>query len=154
MTVYARPLELYQGAELTLADLKTELELLGYHFVPQINKPGQASIYGNRVQIFTPGFQFSDELEPSRRIVLSFNDGMVSRLATDDGASLLRLEPVMIGGIYPSHNEDRLLVQLAEVPQPLQDMLVAVEDNNFYSHFGISLRGIGRALIANFKEVR
>ena len=58
----------------------------------------------------------------------------------------------MIGGIYPAHNEDRLLVQLAEVPQPLQDMLVAVEDDNFYNHFGISLRGIGRALIANIKE--
>ena len=151
-TVYARPLEIYQGAELTLADLKTELELLGYHFVSYIEKPGQASMYGNRVQIFTPGFQFSDELEPSRRIDLSLNEGIVSRLVTDDGASLLRLEPVMIGGIYPSHNEDRLLVQLAEVPQPLQDMLVAVEDDKFYSHFGISLRGIGRALIANIKE--
>ncbi len=151
-TVYARPLEIYEGAELTLDDLKTELGLLGYSFVTQITKPGQASLSANRVNIFTPGFQFSDELEPSRRVELSFSDGMVSRLVTDDGASLLRLEPVMIGGIYPAHNEDRLLVQLAEVPQPLQDMLVAVEDDNFYNHFGISLRGIGRALIANIKE--
>ena len=58
----------------------------------------------------------------------------------------------MIGGIYPAHNEDRLLVQLSEVPKTLQDMLVAVEDNDFYHHFGISVRGIGRALIANIKQ--
>ncbi|HEY5715374.1 MAG TPA: penicillin-binding protein 1B, partial [Psychromonas sp.] len=60
-------------------------------------------------------------------------------------------EPLAIGGIYPSHHEDRLLVQLAEVPQSLQNMLVAVEDDRFYSHFGISLRGIARALISNIK---
>ena len=29
---YARPLEIYEGAELTLDDLKTELGLLGYSF--------------------------------------------------------------------------------------------------------------------------
>ena len=103
-TVYARPLELYQGAALTLADLKTELGLLGYHFVSQIDKPGQALINAKQVNIFTPGFQFSDELEPARRIELSLDDGMVSRLVTDDGASLVRLDPVVIGGIYPSHN--------------------------------------------------
>ena len=151
-TVYARPLEIYQGAALTLADLKTELELLGYHFVSQIDKPGQASLSDKQIKIFTPGFQFSDELEPPRRIELSLDDGIVSRLVTDDGASLLRLEPVVIGGIYPSHNEDRLLVQLSEVPLSLQKMLIAVEDNNFYNHFGISPRGIGRALIANIKQ--
>jgi penicillin-binding protein 1B len=151
-TVYARPLELYQGATLMQADLKKELSLLGYHFVSSVNKPKQAWVTGNQVTIFTPGFQFSDELEPSRRIKVTFNDGMVSRMVTDDGTSLVRLEPVVIGGIYPSHNEDRLLVQLSEVPKSLQEMLIAVEDKDFYSHFGISLRGIGRALIANIKQ--
>lgn len=151
-TVYARPLEIYQGAELTLKDLKVELGMLGYHFVSKVEKPGQADLSGRRIEIYTPGFQFSDELEPSRKITLTLDDGMVSRLVTDDGAALLRLEPVVIGGIYPSHNEDRLLVQLSEVPLPLQKMLVAVEDDNFYNHYGISPRGIARAVVANIKH--
>ncbi len=151
-TVYARPLEIYQGAELTLKDLKTELGMLGYHFVSKVEKPGQANLSDRRVEIFTPGFQFSDELEPPRKIALTLDDGMITRLVTDDGAALLRLEPVVIGGIYPSHNEDRLLVQLSEVPLSLQKMLVAVEDDNFYNHHGISPRGIARAVVANIKQ--
>ena len=151
-TVYARPLEIYQGAPLTLSDLKTELGMLGYQFVSQVNKPGQARLSTKKIKIFTTGFQFSDELEPPRKIELTLNNGMVSRLISDDNAALVRLQPVVIGGIYPSHNEDRLLVQLSEVPLTLQEMLVAVEDNKFYSHFGISPRSIGRALIANIKK--
>ncbi|WP_372880724.1 penicillin-binding protein 1B [Psychromonas sp.] len=150
-TVYARPLELYEGAELSLRDLKTELGMLGYNFVSRPEKPGQALIRGNNVTLYTPGFQFSDELEPARKVSLRLDDGMISQISSDDGAELLRLEPLAIGGIYPSHHEDRLLVQLSEVPESLQNMLVAVEDDRFYSHFGISLRGIVRALISNIK---
>jgi penicillin-binding protein 1B len=151
-TVYARPLELYEGAALTVADLKTELGLLGYKFVAYPTKPGQANIQGEQVHIYTPGFQFSDDLEPPRNILLTVKNGLVAKLDTDDNASLLRLEPVVIGGIYPAHNEDRLLVQLSEVPESLQAMLVAVEDDSFYDHFGISVRGIARALVANIKQ--
>ncbi|MFT5806708.1 MAG: penicillin-binding protein 1B [Moritella dasanensis] len=151
-TVYARPLELYEGAALTVADLKTELGLLGYKFVAYPTKPGQANIDGEQVHIYTPSFQFSDDLEPPRNILLTVKNGLVAKLGTDDNASLLRLEPVVIGGIYPAHNEDRLLVQLSEVPESLQAMLVAVEDDSFYDHFGISVRGIARALVANIKQ--
>lgn len=151
-TVYARPLELYEGAAVTVADLKTELGLLGYKFVAYPTKPGQANIQDDQVHIYTPGFQFSDGLEPPRNILLTVKNGLVAKLDTDDRASLLRLEPVVIGGIYPAHNEDRLLVQLSDVPESLQAMLVAVEDDGFYDHFGISLRGIARALVANIKQ--
>jgi penicillin-binding protein 1B len=151
-TVYARPLELYQGAQLTVSDLKIELGMLGYRFVSRLENPGQAIVNGNKVTIYTPGFQFSDELEPARKISLHLQDDRVSKLVSDDGAELVRLEPLAIGGIYPSHHEDRLLVQLSDVPLPLQEMLVAVEDDRFYSHFGISFRGIARALMANIKE--
>lgn len=151
-TVYARPLELYQGAELTISDLKIELGMLGYRFVSRLENPGQAIVNGNKVNLYTPGFQFSDELEPARKIELRIQKGMVAQLVSDDGAELVRLEPLAIGGIYPSHHEDRLLVQLSEVPVSLQEMLIAAEDERFYSHAGISLRGIARALIANIKK--
>jgi penicillin-binding protein 1B len=151
-TVYARPLELYVGAPLTVQDFKTELGMLGYRFVYRIENPGQARIIDNTVNIYTPGFQFSDDFEPARQVAVHILDGRVSQLVSNDGAQLLRLEPLAIGGIYPSHHEDRLLVKLSEVPESLQNMLVAVEDDRFYSHFGISPRGIVRALIANIKE--
>ena len=150
--VYARPLEIYEGASLTLRDLKAELKLLNYHFVNNVDHPGEAFINGQTATIYTPAFQFSDQLQPAKKFQLSVTNGFVSRLISNDNAVLVRLQPLVIGGIYPSHNEDRLLVQLSEVPVSLQGMLVGVEDNNFYEHHGISLRGIARAIVANLKK--
>src|SRR5690606_40278598 len=50
--------------------------------------------------------------------------------------------------------EDRLLVRLDDVPSLLLKTLVQVEDRNFYSHHGVSLRGIARALLVNVQSGR
>lgn len=150
-TVYARPLELYVGAPLSINDLQTELTQLGFQFVRALSGPGQAIVNGQHADIYTRGFRFADGQSAPRKVSLSIKDGQISELHSDDGVSLLRLSPVVIGGIYPAHHEDRLLVQLHEVPDTLLDMLVAVEDNQFYEHAGISLRGIARAALANIK---
>jgi len=60
--------------------------------------------------------------------------------------TLLRMEPPLIGGIYPGHNEDRELVRLNQVPKQLVDALIATEDRKFYTHHGIDPRGIARAV--------
>jgi len=150
-TVYARSLDLYSGAPLTLTDLKTELTLLGYQTVDHVQQPGHVSFTADSADLYLLPFQFPDEQQAAQRIQLQFNDQTLVQLDSDDGASLLRLPPVVIGGIYPAHNEDRLLVQLNDVPATLQAMLVAVEDNQFYHHHGISPRGIARAIVANIK---
>jgi penicillin-binding protein 1B len=67
---------------------------------------------------------------------------------------LARLEPMIIGGIYPAQKEDRELVQLGQLPPILVAALVAVEDQGFYSHHGVSFRGIFRAFVANVKQGR
>jgi penicillin-binding protein 1B len=151
-TVYARPLELYVGLPLSLSDLRKEMTLLGYHFVSNVNQPGEALINQNQVTIFIPQFQFSDELAAAQKIKITLNNGVISTLESQTNDALVRLQPLVIGGIYPSHNEDRLLVQLADVPVSLQEMLVAVEDKYFYEHYGISVRGIARAVVTNIKK--
>ncbi|MBC7185340.1 MAG: transglycosylase domain-containing protein, partial [Marinobacter sp.] len=69
-------------------------------------------------------------------------------------APIIRLEPARIGGIYPAHKEDRVLVQLDQVPALLPATLMAVEDRNFYDHFGIAPLSIGRAMLANIRAGR
>ncbi|WP_238596801.1 penicillin-binding protein 1B [Psychromonas sp. psych-6C06] len=150
-TVYARALELYPDAPISQQDLITELTLSGYRFVEKVTKPGQASINKGSVVVYSPGFRFPDGNEPAQRISIHFSDDKIHALEAENGQSLLRLPPVIIGGIYPTHNEDRLLIKLDELPQSLLSMLVAVEDSEFYDHYGISLRGIARAVIANIK---
>ncbi|HHT26516.1 MAG TPA: PBP1A family penicillin-binding protein [Firmicutes bacterium] len=48
--------------------------------------------------------------------------------------------------------QDRELITLDQIPQVLIDATLAIEDQNFYTHYGISLRGIVRALFVNLKE--
>ena len=154
--VYARPLELYAGSPITLAELKVELRGLGYQFVPKVTFPGQAAFSKTKAIVHTRGFEFTDGLESSQRLILDFSTGHLGNITTYQGqsVSLLRLEPVLIGGIYPLNNEDRDLIQLSEAPDALIQALVAIEDRGFYEHHGISIRGISRAMLANIKAGR
>lgn len=153
--VYARPLELYAGRVLTADDLKVELKQLGYRFVAAPSRPGEAKVQSWRVELVSRGFGFADGTEQPRRLDLRFNNGKLERLLSDgQPLAVARLEPVLVGGIYPADNEDRDLVRLEEVPPLLINALIAVEDRGFYSHYGISLRGIARATLANVQAGR
>ncbi len=148
--VYARPLELYAGAALGQRALLDELEALGY-------RPGSGAVSGTfavsgaTVALATRGFRFWDGEEPPRRLRVGFTGDAVGAVRDVGGAevALARLEPVHIGGIYPAHNEDRILVRADEVPPLLVATLMAVEDQNFFDHHGVSLKGIARALWVN-----
>ncbi len=151
--VYARPLELYAGQPLLAEDLRLELKSLGYRFVPRVSRPGEAAINGQRIQLHSRGFAFADGSEPAQLLDLRFDQDSLSRLADRRGkpVSLARLEPVLIGGIYPADNEDRDLVQLKDVPEALIQALISVEDRSFFDHYGVSLKGIARAMWSNLK---
>ncbi len=154
--VFARPLELYEGKTLFARDLEKELHLLRYRKTKDLSSTGEYSKNGNSFLIHTRGFQFAEDLEPERliRITLGSN-GRVTSLKNANAKSpltLMRLEPILIGNFYPSHNEDRVLVRLTDVPPLLTEGLIAVEDKNYYNHFGINPTSILRAILANIKE--
>ncbi len=158
--VYARPLELYSGAKQSKELLEWELDKLGYREVEKISAPGQYkiadSVIGRNYQIYTRGFEFWDGVDKPQSINLKIVDDKVSLIRDSSGSmlSVIRFEPLRIGGIYPSNLEDRLLVNLDEVPGLLIETLITVEDKNFYQHYGISVVGILRALITNIREGR
>lgn len=55
--------------------------------------------------------------------------------------------------LYQFHeNEDRSWIKLSQVPQDLVLATLTIEDKEFYEHHGISLKGIIRAAIYNFKK--
>ncbi len=153
--VYARPLELYPDKRLTGDEVERELRLLGYAPARRLTAPGQFARGGNVLEFFSRAFDFADESVAATRVRLSFAGGRV-RAIHSGGVEmpLFRLEPVQIGGIYPRHREDRLLVRLGEVPPTMLEGLLAVEDRGFFQHWGLSPRGIARALLANLRAGR
>ena len=151
--VYARPLELYAGLAMRQNDLERELNMLHYRYAYPPMAPGSFQRRGNDYDIATRSFTFWDAQEASRHIHVAFNGNVVAGIRNDSGeaVSLVRLDPVLIGGIYPARKEDRILVQLKEVPPELIKVLIAVEDRKFRSHHGIDPRAIARALLANLR---
>ena len=152
--IYARPLELYVGKAITVGTLEKELLLLRYNRQTSPEKPGEYSIQGNNVTIYSRSFPFPDIEQPATLVTLSIHDKSLATLSDANSKEMvntLRLEPVQYAAIYPSHNEDRLLIKLADAPELLIKALLLTEDNNFYSHPGIRPTAIVRAALANLK---
>lgn len=149
--VFARPLELFNGALVTPDNLRQELKLLNYKKTDNYESPGTYVDKGNMVYVHTRGFDFGDSTEPEQVLEVTTDGQQVTdvRSTQQNGTGIARLEPILVGGIYPRHNEDRVLIQLGKVPQPLIDALIATEDRKFYSHHGVSVRGIARAMVSN-----
>ncbi|MFJ5300833.1 penicillin-binding protein 1B [Pseudomonas sp. NPDC088368] len=149
--VYARPLELFVGQKLSRDDFLIELDALGYRRESVANGPGAASVNGNNVDLNTRGFQFYEGADPAQQIHVRFYGDYVADLTAANGSKLAvaRLEPLLIGGLYPKNLEDRILIKLDQAPPYLLDTLVTVEDRDFYHHFGVSPKSIARAFWVN-----
>jgi len=148
--VYGRALEVYPGLKLTSGQFVDELKRDGYHENPQPNEPANYKYTFNGLEFTTRDFVFGDGPQASQHLSIEFEDGKVSLLQQrgdkNTDLPLLRIEPPVIGGIYPGHNEDRELLKLNQFPKLLIDALVATEDRKYYTHWGIDPRGIARAL--------
>lgn len=149
--VYARPLELFVGQKLAKDDFLKELDALGYRRENAVRGPGMLSVAGNQVELHTRGFQFYEGPERAQRVRVSFAGDQVARMSGEGGANLAvaRLEPLLVGGLYPAHHEDRILIKLEQVPPYLIETLIAVEDREFFNHFGVSPKSIARAVWVN-----
>lgn len=156
--VYARPLEIYQGLVLSPDTLEKELQLMGYKKSDAdrtLSNPGSYSRRGDVFNLFCRSFDFGDEKLPARSIRVIIKDRRVAGLRSQNGFSekeLVRLDPVLMGSFYPSSMEDRVLVSLEQTPDLLSKTIVAMEDRNFYSHYGIDPKGILRAFWVNLKN--
>ncbi|MDX1444132.1 MAG: transglycosylase domain-containing protein, partial [Gammaproteobacteria bacterium] len=157
--VYARALEIYPEAPLGRAELLAEIQRLGYQESAALEKAGSYATPSGHVRLHTRPFTFWDGDQAAQRVEIRFSGNRV-RDVTDleSGANipLLRLEPPLVGSLFPRTGEDRILVDLDNVPQVVVDMLIAVEDRRFYEHIGVDPKSVARALAANVEagEVR
>lgn len=150
--VYAQPTELYIGRHYDQNKLVTKLKELGYKPVRMLQGPGQYGVNNDLVNFYLRDFSYWDGNEESKKISVRFTQqyvASITELDTGKKLQIIRLEPVLIGKIFPLHDEDRVLVHLNDVPETLVDALIAIEDRNFYQHHGIDPKGILRSLFVN-----
>jgi penicillin-binding protein 1B len=145
--IYARPLELHTGLRIAQSDVIDELRENGYREGVREGDSGWFVRDGDWIEIAVRPFRFWDGPQNALRVRVDFDSNTVVKVQDAQGLDLplARLEPLPIGGIYPSNNQDRVLVRLSEVPKALVQALIATEDRAFYTHHGYDLRGIARA---------
>ena len=152
--IYAAPTELYAGRRIDRSALVAALRQLGYRETPDAARTGSYALDGRGLLIASRGFRFWDAQEPARRIRLRFGDGGVRAMEQADSGeplAIVRLDPLLIGSIYPKQGEDRVLVRLGDVPPLLIETLLDIEDRKFRRHLGVDPVAILRAAWANLR---
>ncbi len=150
--VYASPVELYAGYNLTAAKFEELLQALHYRQDAHLSSEGTYFKNGLQVSVKTREFTFWDQQQPSAVIRVSFTASGIANIVDalqNKDLAIVRLDPVQIGSLYPRIKEDRILIKLKEAPDALIKGLLASEDRDFYQHFGISFKGIARAMWMN-----
>jgi penicillin-binding protein 1B len=152
--VYARPLEIYAGLALTRERLEQELLRLGYQrvsFVPR--RPATFRPMRRGIELITRDFRFWDGRQPPLRLTIEFAGARVAGLASTGGdLPLARLDPLLVGSIFPSHGEDRMIAAPDDTPRILVAALKAVEDRRFDVHHGVDPVALARAMLFNLRN--
>jgi penicillin-binding protein 1B len=152
--VYASPVELYAGYGLSAAKFEDLLQTLHYRKDAQLLSEGTYFRQGPYVSVKTRSFTFWDQQQPSSLLRVGFTDSGIANivdLAQSNEVAIVRMDPVQIGSFYPTIKEDRILIKWQDAPEALIKGLLATEDRDFYDHFGISPKGIARAMWANVR---
>ena len=152
--VYSEAQEIYTGAPVRQAEFLALLQQLGYRRANSAFQAGRYAVAGNHVDLYNRGFTFWDGEEPAQLLRLSFDRQGISNVLDANGRPVIlaRLDPLYLGQIYPGVAEDRILYHLDDMPETLVLGLLLIEDDRFFEHFGVSLRGIFRALLVNIKN--
>ena len=154
--VYAAPLELYAGAPITADDLEAELHRLHYRRGDPAAGPGIYRRNGAAFELHARRVRFIDELREPLSVSIRADGNSITDLRLGDGKDLpvFRLDPPVIGSIFPIHGEDRLVLSPADVPPLLRAGIKLIEDRRFDEHHGVDVYGVLRALWANLRARR
>jgi penicillin-binding protein 1B len=151
--VYAQPIDLYAGQRLSAQRFVDELDRLGYLAAAKPDRPGTYRRRGDQVSVYVREFRFADGPQSARALRVNFAGEAIAGIADAKGGDVpvFRLDPLLIGSIFPMHGEDRIVVAPDEVPPLLPEALKAVEDRAFESHHGVNPLAILRALFVNVR---
>ncbi len=154
--VYAEPLELYAGAAVGADDLEQELRRLHYRAGDPAAGPGVYRRHGGDFELYARRVRFVDELRAPARLTVRVGPTGVTGLTAADGGELplFRLDPLLVGSVFPVHGEDRIVLAPDEVPPLLRAAIKTVEDRRFDEHHGVDVRSILRAVWANLRAGR
>ena len=164
--VYARPAEFRRGQGLSQQDLIVRLNDLGYADRPAVKQAGEFSGYRNVITLVPRGGELA-----GKTIKLTFPAGKATKTNPNPAGGrgiqslevvgagrteVIRLDPPLLTSLMTSGaREKRRHVPLSTIPERMQQAVLAIEDQSFYSHPGVNpFRTIAAAIGSLFSRGR
>ncbi|MBN1365045.1 MAG: PBP1A family penicillin-binding protein [Syntrophaceae bacterium] len=149
---YGRPTHIRKGTHLENIRFAERLRGLSYRKVT--GKPAYAGSYSEEklhIRIFLSNKGMEKLSGKKGPVDIVVRNGRVDSIISSSGKQLnsINLEPEEIGRIVGPKMESQQPVPLTEISTYLQNAVIASEDARFYSHIGIDLIEMVRALFAN-----
>lgn len=157
--LYGRSAELRVGEAGSAEALVAELRSLGYRpsASPEGLGVGEFHRKGDVVAARLRAFWTTAGRLPPTALEVRYRGNSVQAVRwRGEAVETALLEPPLLVSFYGPQLEERRPVVLDEVPETLVRSILAVEDDGFFRHAGLSVSGILRALWVNFAggEVR
>ena len=159
--VYARPFEFRRNQMLSQQDLVVRLNDLGYAERTAAQQPGEFAVASNTVTLVPRGGELA-----GKAVRLTFPKRAPKSTVVPRGIQLIeagktrldlvKLDPPLLTALMTSGaREKRRHVPLSTIPKRMQQAVLAIEDQSFYSHPGINpFRTIAAAIGSVFSKGR
>lgn len=150
---YGRPLEIRRGDSPDNLRLGERLHRLAYRRVT--GKPSAPGTYVRDKGHIRIVPRRREDGRTAAPVEIALADGRAASFTVNGKTQdVVRLEAEEIGRLLNPKLESRHQVSLGTVSPHLQNAVIACEDKRFYSHPGIDLLAVGRALLVNLREGR
>ncbi len=149
--VYAQPVEITVGERVgSVGALAERLNSWGLRQVATRPRTGSFQVVDNRIDVVTE--PILDELgwqEPAG-VRVEVGGGRVVALQSNGRAvESVRLASPLLAVLTGSDGAERIPIQVEDLPDHVVRAVLAAEDSRFFSHSGISPKGIARAAVSN-----
>jgi penicillin-binding protein 1B len=153
--IYADFTPLRPAQPMQTDDLLEKLDRLGYREAERLTQPGDYHRSENGVDIYTRAFTHPTGEYPAEQIRVVVSKSQIDSVVSLREARPLEraaLEPELLTSVLSEQLENRSPVTLQQIPQHLQDAVVAAEDSRFWHHPGVDPLGIVRAVFRNMRS--
>jgi len=154
--IYAQPRTIRAGQSVSVAELKSHFDDLGYAETAEATDPnrGRYSFDSNGMTIVpgTDAIVDGQKIFPAATITFTKDGSSIARIAepgTNKPISAITIEPELLTTVSNHNREKRKNVAYDDIPKNLVNAIVAIEDRRFLEHRGIDYRGLVRAVWVN-----
>ena len=151
--VFSDTVILMPGQGIRPDSLREKLKALGYReSSARLRQKGEMKVSGSDIDIFLHDLKIPGLERPGFPVRINIRDNAIQAISSIAGGKplpMIELEPEEVMLFYGDEHERRRLIKLDQTPPHLINAVLAAEDKNFYSHYGLDPLGMLRALFVN-----